>query len=404
LVLSPDGLYLVSGHNNGMLAIWDRSTGDPIFAFQAHDRAVAYLSYPKPNELISADGPSSGKTWSISPKGLATPVSMKSGILDLPAPALPEVRLGTMTYTGGQDGIIRGWDSRQEPIAFVGERLGAPIISLGMDPEGYRFVATTSKADYLPYSGTKREQPIPGLSGKPVALRHPKDHPPLALLVQDRSAIVAEVLAAGLKELGRFDFSSSSVTCANLSTDGTQLAAGNDRGQVNLWSTTDKALLAEFDMGERTVVKNVAISSDGRFIACQGGDKVIAWRIGEANPRAVFSADGDCLLRFMPDGNRLISTTGGGALKVWDTLSGVMEFALYGHTGRVTALAISPNGQTLVSGGINGEVKFWDLRLGQESMEFQRHRGPVNAIEFSANGKFLVTAGNELAVWQVARE
>jgi WD40 repeat protein len=399
--VSPDGAFLATGHRNGTLAVWNRSTRGQLASFQAHNRAVAYVSFRERGELISADSSTTGKTWLISSEGLVAPGSKYSSPLEFPPPALPTVRSGSTIFTGGNDGIVRAWESSGDPSCFVAENPGSAVLSLGADLDGSRFVLATSTPEFLPYLGLKRQQAIPGLQGRAITLLYTKNQPILTLFVRDQSAIVSELLPTGTKERFRI---SSAVTAAQLSSDGTQLVSGDDQGQVNIWSTTDQRLIAGVRGEEHLPVKDVAISADGRFVAFRIGDKVVLWRIGESSPRATLSSDEYCLLRFVPDGNRLITTTSGGVIKVWDTLTGTAEYTLYGHTGQVAGLGVSPNGDTLVSGGVNGEVKFWDLRIGQEAMEFHRHRGPVKVIEFAANGKYLITAGGELAIWQGAKE
>ena len=86
------------------------------------------------------------------------------------------------------------------------------------------------------------------------------------------------------------------------------------------------------------------------------------------------------------------------------------ERALFGHVGRITALAVSPDQRTLMSGGAAGEVKLWDLRTGQEIVSLNRHGGAVLAAEFSAEGRNLITVGagtggrGDLAFWDSVKE
>jgi hypothetical protein len=65
-----------------------------------------------------------------------------------------------------------------------------------------------------------------------------------------------------------------------------------------------------------------------------------------------------------PDGARLASGGGDGAVRVWDAGSGEQVHTLSGHTGQVRAVAWRPDGTQLASGGDDGTVRVWDAGTG----------------------------------------
>ncbi|HEV3436088.1 MAG TPA: serine/threonine-protein kinase [Gemmata sp.] len=404
IAVSPDGAYLATGHGNGTLFLWRRVTGGQVASFQAHERAVIYLSFRKANELVSADSPTSAKTWLLSSNGELAPGSKLSGTIEIPSPAIPTIRSGDMVFTGGEDGIVRAWDSRNDESLFLAEGVGGFATGVGVHQEGSQFMVATSSQLFLPYMGTTRQQPIAGQSGKVAVVHYTKEQAILAVAIRDGAVVVSELHATGSSERFRIQPTGSSVTVAELTADGTKLATGDDQGRVSIWVTADRQLLTTLNTGERIPVKKVMISDDGMLIATHTGDRVDLWSVGDLNPQATFASDDHTLFRFVPDGSRFVMTGPGGVIKVWGISSGREEYTLYGQPGRVTALGVSPNGRTLVSGGVTGEVQFWDLRIGQESMSFQRHQGPVTIVKFAANGRFLVTGGADLAIWQVPKE
>jgi len=400
---SPDGTFLASGHSNGIVSLWNRATGTPLSSFAAHDRAVSYLNFSKPNELISADNPSTGKNWKLTGGKLSSESAIAQAITP-PSSTNPLLRVGNTTYIGGEDGVIRSWNTLTGEPNSLAESPGENIQSIGVNRDGSRFVAATSTARILSYSGTTRQQIYEGIPGNIGSLHFQKEQLIFALAASDRTALAFDLYPDTTRERFRMQTSLTNVLSADISTEGTRLVASDDRGMVSVWSTAEQRVMATYDAAEPKPAKKVAITEDGRFVAALYGNPLFLCGVGENNPRAVITTDESAVFRFVPDGSRLMVAGRGGAIKVWDVLSGHHEYTLYGHIGPVTGLGASPDGRTMVSGGILGEVKFWDLRVGQESMTFQQHRGPVTAIEFSGNGKVLISGGKELMIWQIAKE
>lgn len=67
-----------------------------------------------------------------------------------------------------------------------------------------------------------------------------------------------------------------------------------------------------------------------------------------------------------PDGNRAVSTSIEGILKVWNLQIGQEERTLTGHSGSASVLAITPNGRYIISASSNRTLMIWDLQTGQE--------------------------------------
>jgi WD40 repeat protein len=235
-------------------------------------------------------------------------------------------------------------------------------------------------------------------------MRFFKDQPLRLALLSKSEAVVTELVSNEFKERTRIPSVDRSFTTVCLSSDGSKIAAGDETGNVKIWTYSDLKPLASISIGETAPVKRLAISDDGKIVAARAGGKVNLWLVGDLKPRATIAVDDHVVYQLAPDGTRLYSTNRSGQIKAWSTSTGKEEFTFYGHVGQVTGLGLSPNGRTLVSGGVTGEVKFWDTRQGLELASFCRHSSPVTHIEFSQNGKLLITAGSELAVWNNGRE
>src|SRR5438477_2941164 len=142
---------------------------------------------------------------------------------------------------------------------------------------------------------------------------------------------------------------------------------------------------AVLQVGHRRVVRSMAISPEGRWLATGAKDNTI---------------------------------------KIWDVASGRLLRTLYGHGSPVNALAASPDGKLLASGsgkaydiryaklffeggqvgGVSEDtsVRVWDVGTGRQLHMLKGHTLSVMAIAFGSDGHSLTSASSDfIKVWDV---
>jgi WD40 repeat protein len=169
-----------------------------------------------------------------------------------------------------------------------------------------------------------------------------------------------------------------------VSPDGKRLAAGvafaaRSRIAVKLWDAeTGREVVTLLEGGHIFPVCRTAFSSDGKSLAsgCTHGE-LRMWNLPWAEQnRVVTVADVDRLVRRVPAttleaGSNLHLTAGGRRLVLsvdrarivrgLDSLSGQQLFSLAGHSGKLTALAVSADEKRIATGGEDKVVKVWDM-------------------------------------------
>ncbi|MEQ1679941.1 MAG: TIR domain-containing protein [Nitrospira sp.] len=108
-------------------------------------------------------------------------------------------------------------------------------------------------------------------------------------------------------------------------------------------------------------------------------------------------------LALTPNQRQVVSAADDCTLKVWDLITGQEVHTLTGHSGRIRALAVTPNGRQVVSSSIDHTLKVWDLMTGQEVHTLTGHSGDIRALVLTPNGQQVISASGDrtLKVWDL---
>src|SRR5262249_37544949 len=90
-------------------------------------------------------------------------------------------------------------------------------------------------------------------------------------------------------------------------------------------------------------------------------------------------------------------------LRIWDAASGTIRNTLSGHTGLVTACAISPDGTWLLSASSDCTLRIWDTASGTIRHTLSDHTDWIRACAISPDGAWLLSASQDgtLKIWDV---
>ena len=103
-----------------------------------------------------------------------------------------------------------------------------------------------------------------------------------------------------------------------------------------------------------------------------------------------------------PDRRLLISAVDR-TISITDAQTQQERLRLQGHTGAVSALAISPDGKLLASASQDKSVALWDLATGKQLRTFKVDSAPTG-VTFAADGRTLTSreADGTVRVWDLA--
>jgi WD40 repeat protein len=203
-----------------------------------------------------------------------------------------------------------------------------------------------------------------------------------------------------------------------LSPDGSLLAstAWGAWTEIKIWDAKAGRLRRTLT-GHRQEVTSLAFHPRNPTVAASAGRDglVLIWDLetGESESLSAPDAGATSKLAFSPDGKFLLTAPGGwdrpGEILVWDLDGKKVAYSLRGHGKPVTALAFGSGGERLVTKSVDGSIKVWDasgreelLTLGRVAGFNEPTLGEVEGDEvvLSEDGRYLLSpVGFHLRTW-----
>ncbi|MCA9155142.1 MAG: WD40 repeat domain-containing protein, partial [Planctomycetales bacterium] len=380
LAVSPDGLKLAVGCLDKQARLFTLANGQPVAAWE-HPEAVHAVAFSSDGlRLTTSGGDGIVHVWDLATKrelerfagheGAALAVAVSSdGKTIVSGAADKTARIWSVSALG----VIEADVAEVTDLAFTPD--GQSLFTVGSEPEVKRWDATGKLVGKLP-------------GGKAV-------------------------------------FHSVAVK-----PDGSEMAAADREGRVQVWSLADGKLLRTIEPAESkpasaewteavakatqaatsapgtpdpAEVGAVAYSADGKRLVVSGAGQVI--RIFDAAGRVLERLEAESPVgdvRFAVDGGRLFMASFDNNARA-RSLS--LERRIEAHEAPVAALAVSPDGQFVLSGGTDKRIRLWSLAADavneQPVREFVGSTEAITSLAIARDGSRVIaaTADGQVSVW-----
>jgi dipeptidyl aminopeptidase/acylaminoacyl peptidase len=200
------------------------------------------------------------------------------------------------------------------------------------------------------------------------------------------------------------------VTALAFSPDGTQLATSGYH-EINLWNK-ESGVLGRRLRGVAERVYDVAYSADGRWLATASGDpgqfgRATLWIAepdGGGKPARELVESNDCIfaVAISPDGKRVACAGADRSIRVYSTETQALICTIEDHADWILDLAFSPDGKLLASASRDKTSKVFDVEKKESLVTFPGHGEAVTSVAWLPDGKTIVTGGadNQLRWWK----
>jgi WD40 repeat protein/tRNA A-37 threonylcarbamoyl transferase component Bud32 len=187
-----------------------------------------------------------------------------------------------------------------------------------------------------------------------------------------------------------------------ISSDGRIVVSGGDEGG-KIWDAATGKLLHSLPHDRR--VYAVAIAPDGkRVVTGSSDDTAKVWDLATGalllrlDHRNSVSA-----ARFSPDGKHIATACKDFVVRLWNAETGQLERELPGHSAFIVRVVFDPSGARMLSLAFDGTARVWDVATGAELVTLH-HANWVVAGQFSPDGTMIATASVDRTakLWEAA--
>jgi WD40 repeat protein len=188
-------------------------------------------------------------------------------------------------------------------------------------------------------------------------------------------------------------------------------------GQLVLSSINGNLVLFDTALHQKSAIRTpppekpfaVAFSPEGRFVAAGSvrfdrGDDIAVYDLLSGQQTIHLSGHpGAGVTSIAWSGNTILSGSGNGSLKLWNSASGAAIRSFAGHSQPVESVALDSTGALALSGSDDGTMKLWAVGSGAELQTFNHADGQVKGVAFASGARFAVSgAGKTVKLWDLS--
>jgi WD40 repeat protein len=180
------------------------------------------------------------------------------------------------------------------------------------------------------------------------------------------------------------------------------IVSGSPNGTICKWDCATRYIIGVPWKGEDGGINSLALSPDGRMIACGRNDgSVQRWNTLGEMTEGTWTGHSSCVrsLSWSPSGGDIASGSFDGTILIRKAESGKVEVGpIETKQGKVYSLAYSPAGDKIASGGSNQTICVWDSKTGELLISpITDLRGNVSSLAWSSDSGELYSASDNFA-------
>ncbi|CAE6444965.1 unnamed protein product [Rhizoctonia solani] len=418
IILSPDGVHVVSGLDSGAICIWDTQnhTVSPVSP-NPHTASISFLGFALGGKIaISSSFGTPICLWDIE-NWSRVPRTFNGAEYTSGMAVSPD---GSYVACGSGSGDMQLWNIIDGEI--VTDRLEGPTgpilsQSLAFSADGTRLFSAAHDATFCMWN-IQKDVPVntPSSCGGHAAavnsVMFSSDGTQLFSCADDAGVRTWNVddgsLALSLEFGGG---GPSEVSAMTFSQNGTLVAASLNYPVINLWSINTKTRVNSFSGGHTNVIYSLSFSHDGELLASGSADHTVCiWDLQKGTVFVEPLRGHDDIVysvQFAPSGYHLASGSGDHTVCLWDTTSGQLISQLFSESDSgITSISYSGDGKHIVAGDEAGRFHAWKMTDSSEatliiSGPCVQDGDAISSIAFAPDSNLIATGSDDgtVNVW-----